>query len=288
MTETSLDSKDKFIGFVDVLGWKKFVEAAEAGTGLSLAALVEAAGVLGKATNLKHLKKHGPSLCPESKYIQRDLDFQITQVTDCVIVSSEVSPAGVINLVGHCWSAVLELLTKGIMCRGYITRGNIYHKNITFIGTGYQNACHKEKNEITAFKRTSDEIGTPFVEIDPTVCDYVESCEDLLVKKMFFRMVEGDGVVKALYPFKRLGHSFMISGLFNKFDPDKEKRSNNNVRQSLQKFKEKIIALVDTENPRAVLKGEHYIAALDAQLKQCDETDELIDKLSSPIPANRR
>ncbi len=33
--------KDKFIGFVDILGWKDKVKAAEAGYGMSLAELKE-------------------------------------------------------------------------------------------------------------------------------------------------------------------------------------------------------------------------------------------------------
>ena len=33
--------KDKFIGFVDILGFKKLVEVAEAGTGMPLAELLD-------------------------------------------------------------------------------------------------------------------------------------------------------------------------------------------------------------------------------------------------------
>lgn len=107
--------KDKFIGFVDILGWKKFVEAAEAGTGMSLTQLREALKELGTPEDEKRFETHGPVICPGSSYVQRNLDFRLKRVSDCVVVSSEVSPAGVINLVGHCWGAVIQLLTKGIM-----------------------------------------------------------------------------------------------------------------------------------------------------------------------------
>ncbi len=36
-----IEFKDKFIGFVDILGFKKMVEAAEAGIGMSLSELLE-------------------------------------------------------------------------------------------------------------------------------------------------------------------------------------------------------------------------------------------------------
>ena len=35
--------------------------------------------------------------------------------------------------------------------------------------------------------------------------------------------------------------------------------------------------LVDKSNPKAVIKAEHYIEALNAQLAVCDRTDEAID-----------
>ena len=88
------DFKDKFIGFVDILGFKKFVEAAEAGTGMSLAELLELLRELGTVDDRRNLEKYGPTICPTSAYRQRDLDFRLTQISDCVVVSTEVSPAG--------------------------------------------------------------------------------------------------------------------------------------------------------------------------------------------------
>ena len=221
--------------------------------------------------------------CPNSRYIQRDLDFRLTQLSDCVIVSSEVSPAGVINLVSHCWGVVIKLLTKGIMCRGNITRGLVYHTDAQIIGSGYQEAYRKEA-QVTAFKREADERGTPFVEIDQVVCDYVRDHGDWCVKEMFSRYVKEDGKVTALFPFQRLEHSFIIVGFRKKFDPEKENRSNQNMRLMIEKLKERVMALVDRSNPNAVSKAEHYIVALDAQLEVCKRTDEMIDMLNSPFP----
>ncbi len=94
--------RDKFIGFVDILGFKQMVAAAAAGTGMSLTELLECLKRLGAPEDQEHFRKYGPTTCPGSIYVQRDLDFQLSQVSDCVVVSSEVSPAGVINLVHHC------------------------------------------------------------------------------------------------------------------------------------------------------------------------------------------
>lgn len=279
--------KEKFIAFVDILGFKQMVQAAENGSGMTLLELIDMLKDLGVQDDRRQYEKNGPIMCPQSQYIQRDLDFKLNQVSDCVVVSSEVSPAGVINLTNHCWKAVIMLLHKGIMCRGYITKGLIYHDDSLFIGTGYQEAYLQEAN-VSAFKREADERGTPFVEVDQAVCEYVAEHGDSCVKEMFSRMVKTDGTVTALFPFQRLCHSFVINGWFgHKFDPLKEKASNDNVRKSIIKVKERILAFIDNNNPRAVRKAEYYVEALNAQLIECDETDKAIDMLCAPFPSRR-
>lgn len=274
--------KDKFIAFIDILGFKQMVEKAEEGSGLSLAEIKDLLGTLGSPATRQSFETHGPTCCPASHRIERHLDFQVSQVSDCAIVSSEVSPAGLINLISHCWGAVIQLLHKGVMCRGYIGRGRIYHSGDDFIGTGYQSVLEAEK-QVSVFRRTADERGTPFVEIDRVVCDYVANCDDACVKEMFKRMTESDGEGVALFPFKRLSHSFVIGGFgVPPFDPDKEKKSNDNLRKWIRGFIERVESLVDRSNPHAVSKAEHYIGALKAQLDMCDQTDAMIDKLCMP------
>ncbi len=151
--------KDKFIAFVDILGFESKVEAAEAKAGLSGSNLRDFCAALGTSEDQANITNYGPTICPESARIRRDIDFQLTQVSDCVIVSAEVSPAGVINLVQHCWGATIKLLTKGVMVRGYVTRGSIFHQGNEIFGTGYQKAVEREKKGVTAFKQEADERG---------------------------------------------------------------------------------------------------------------------------------
>ena len=72
-----------------------------------------------------------------------------------------------------------------------------------------------------------------------------------------------------------------------KFDPEKEKNSNNNMRIALLNMKAHLMQFVDPNNGAAVRKAEHYLAALDGQLQICDNTDETIDWLCQPFPAHR-
>jgi hypothetical protein len=276
----NMEFTDKFIGYVDVLGFKQLVEKAESGHGMSLDDILGLLKEFGSSDERALFDKYGPTTCPHSRFNARNLDFRITPITDCVIVSTEVSPAGVINMIAHCWGIVIKLLPKGIMCRGYITQGPVYHTDTQFIGSGYQNAYEKER-QVTAFKRQADERGTPFVEIDPAICKYVNESGDHCVKEMFARFTKHDGGVVALFPFQQLATSFTISAFGPKLDPDKEKTSNANLRKWITNFKAAILANVDQSNPRAVRKAEHYIEALNAQLEMCDKTDRMIDRLCS-------
>jgi len=179
---------------------------------------------------------------------------------------------------------VVGFLLKGVMCRGYVTRGSIYHSESQIIGTGYQSAFASE-SVVTAFKREADEHGTPFVEIDQPVSEYVAVNGDDCVRKMYGRMVKSDGEVSAIFPFDRLSHSFVIGGFGVKFDPARERRANDVVRSNIRVLRSRVEVRIDSQNPRAVSKGRHYLAMLDDQLAVCDTTDEMIDSLSCPFPS---
>ncbi|MFC1537012.1 hypothetical protein ACFL48_04285 [Pseudomonadota bacterium] len=271
-----MEFQDKFIAFIDILGFKSLIERAEKGEGKTVTEISEILAKLGSSDDLERIRRHGPSMCPHSPCLQKDIDFQLTQISDCVIISTEVSPLGIINLISHCWGAVFSLLNDGLMCRGYITRGSIYHTKFQIIGSGYQNAYQME-SQVSAFKTEADERGTPFVEIDPEVVNYISSNADACIQKMMARMTESDGNVTALYPIARLGHSFMIAGPGIEFDPEKEIASNNNVRAHIYTLQNKLMSFVDESKPSAIKKTMYYMNALDEQLKRCEKTDEVIN-----------
>ncbi|MES9901784.1 MAG: hypothetical protein ABW168_03760 [Sedimenticola sp.] len=282
-----MEFEEKFVAFIDILGFKGLVELAESGESISLSELMENLSKLGDKKDEEKFAKYGGTTCPQSKYISKDLNFRITQISDCVIVSSEVSPAGIINLISHCWGAVIELLMKGIMCRGYITKGLIYHKDNQVIGSGYQKAYLNESG-VTAFKMEANERGTPFVEIDPTILNYVQSSTDRCINEMFSRMVKTESDASALFPFQRLSHSFVIAGFGHDLDPEKEKESNNNMRKLLTTLKERVMSFVDPSNEKAMSKAKHYLRALEDQLVVCNKTEEVIDKLCTPAHGSLR
>lgn len=272
--------KEKFIAYIDVVGFKGLVEASESGRGMPLAELKSLVACLDDPNRRSRFEQYGPAMCPQSLYIERNLDFLITRANDCALVTAEVSPAGVINLIDHCWEAVINLLQRGILCRGYITQGKIHHTELNQIGTGLQRAVEGEKN-VTAFQQDANDRGTPFVEIDKSVCDYIRQYGDECVKKMFDRLTRNVGDVAALFPFKAISHKFAIGPGFPPFEPGQHLKSNNNVRKMLITMKEKVKSYANSADWRAMKKISHYLDALDAQLTVCDRTDAIIRQLAA-------
>lgn len=102
------------------------------------------------------------------------------------------------------------------------------------MGSGFHKAYSME-TAVTAFNKEADERGTPYVEIDPIVVDYVREHGDWRVKEMFGRFIANDGGVSAIFPFKRLVHSYFIGGVgVSKLDPEKEKRNNDQLRRGIR------------------------------------------------------
>jgi hypothetical protein len=280
---TGIQLTEKFIAYVDILGYSALTKAAEAGRGLTFEELQEIQKMLGIEDDRTHHQKYGPTICPHAPRIRHDLDFHIAQVWDSVVVSTELSPAGVIALASHCFEACINLLTKGVMCRGYIRKGMIYHNGQKIFGSGHVDTVAKER-DVSFLKRDADERGTPFIEVDPEVVDYVAKQPDECVKTMFDRMVFSHEGLTAIFPIKRLRHSFIISGYrAPRFDPAKEKKSNNNLRQNIIGLRDKLLSFVDQSDPNVMRKVHHYLRALDEQLKVCDRTDRFIDMLTQPI-----
>jgi hypothetical protein len=280
----TIELTEKFIGFVDIMGFKSLMARADSGNGMSHSELFDISKLLGSDRHRAERVKYGSKICPHAPFVQRDLDFHITQQFDCAVVSAELSPAGAINVLSHCWEVCFALLGKGLMCRGYIKRGLIYHTEKDVFGPGHVDVVEGEK-QVSFFKNDTEASGTPFIEVDPGVVDYVATQPDACVKTMAERMVRTEGGLTAIFPIKRLNHSFMIGGFgMPKFDPEKEKKSLNNVRGWIRRMRLDVEAFIDPANQSAVAKGAHYVRMLDQQLIACDKTEQAIDSLSRPFP----
>lgn len=275
--------QDKFIAFVDILGFESKVESLETHDGTNLSDLLEFCSTLSQQSHTTSIAHYGPIICPASRYISRDLDYEITQVSDCAVISVEISPAGAINLLQHVSACAFGLMTKGIMVRGYVTRGTIYHRNNQFIGTGYQNAFRKEK-QVSAFRFPLDESATPFVEIDPAIVKYVKEETDQCVRKIFKRLTkEDDNGITVVFPFRGLAD---LAGQ-NIGDEETCRRSLNVVREWIADFLKQLSSQSSCSESGAAQKSMYYKKFLEAQLDECTRIEEALKLMKEPAVRGR-
>lgn len=267
-----VEFRNKFIGFVDILGWKNLVERAEAKTDVTLDDLVSyvQAFTTSKTTDPNTTYQH--TICPYSKSLSSNLnlDFQKTQVSDCAILSCEKSPAGIIALIKECHAISYNLLCHGIMCRGYIVTGKVLHEGNKIIGTGYQYALDMEAK-----------FGIPFVGIDSKVDDFVADHTDSCVQRTYSNLVLKNKDFIALFPFRDISDSFIIGSFMGiPFDVEKYKNSNKKNRVFIEKIMKLLIKHTDIENKKAVEKTKVYIQEIIKELIGTRETDDLLNELN--------
>lgn len=272
-----MQPKEKFIAFIDILGFSDLVEKAEK-TGEGFARALELTEALGSEADGQKFADHGPTTCPSSARIQKDLDFKVTQISDCAVLSVEVSPAGIVNLLNHCFVTSLKLLAKGALCRGLILRGNIHHDGRQFIGTGYMTAFRGE-SQVRFLQKDESEKGTPFIALDSEVVQYIQNETDDCVLKMTDRMTRSDGKYTAIYPFKAMGTK-PSSIVTADFDPTYWKEQLNRsigFRQAdLDMFAEQLEKFSDE---KAKSKVAHYAKGLEEVIEELRKRGAQLDRM---------
>lgn len=276
--------EDKFIAYVDILGFKELVERSEKGgdNAPTVEYILELTGKFGSSKE-EDFDRYGPTTCPCAPHNARNLNFRATQISDCVVVSAEASPAGLINLVYHCYKIAFRFLKVGHTCRGYITRGNIYHTDAQFFGTGYQQAYdHESKGKVLIFQREAADEGTPFIEIDPRVCSYVAEQGDSCVKTVFAQLTESDGKRTAISPFFAL-KMLPDTVVDEDFDPTVLKGQFQMVRDSILRLLSQLENAKITANADGRGKIDHIERKLREVLAMKDKQAEITDFLSQPL-----
>ena len=69
---------EKFIGFVDIMGFKSLMARADAGHSMSHTELFDILKLLGADKDRAERIKYGSRICPRAPCIQRDVDFHVT------------------------------------------------------------------------------------------------------------------------------------------------------------------------------------------------------------------
>ena len=271
--------RDKFVAFVDILGFKSKVEAAEQCANSQLSDLLDICRELENQPHIQSIAGYGPIICPESRYNCKDLGYEVTQISDCAVISVEVSPAGIINLLAHVSQSILGLLNYGVMVRGCVTQGRIFHNKKQFIGTGYQNARSGEQS-VRAFRILEGDGATPFVEIAPDVVQYIKNETDACVLEIFGRLTkeDKDHGVTVLFPFRQFTN---VAG-GNIGEPEQCNKDLDVIRDWINDYREKIDFQSPASDPESNQKSKYYRNILDDILAECDEIQNSLELSKQP------
>ena len=282
---TEAKSIDKFIAFFDVLGWKSLVRKTEQNNNWSLKEVIDVLDMIeGEMLSRKELLLDGSKVCPSAPSIKQDIDFCFTMFSDNVVISTEISPTGLVNLIDCCRAIYFRLIMrKGLMCRGYVSRGRIHHSEDYCVGSGLSDVVDGEK-KVSIFRIAAGERGTPFIEIDRSVIQFIdEEISDPCVIGVLKDIVKREEDVAAIFPFKGLD-----PGKFGSFslDPAKARRDVDIVRRWIEGAKNIVARHVDLDCSSARKKERCLTRILDTQLSVCEQTESLVGQMSDVFPAH--
>ena len=129
----------RVIAFVDILGFETIVNKCNEKTILEILSI------------------------PRSYFISQPIEkyknIQISIFSDSIIISFVYSEKqAVYNLLLDLMNIVIQFVGKGVICRGYITKGDVIHNGNELFGPGFIEAYKKEKQMNFPRIGFSDEI----------------------------------------------------------------------------------------------------------------------------------
>ena len=282
MTNSRVKYEDKFVAFIDILGFKGLVEESAANDDPS--SIVRIIERLWTENDRLLYSEYGAEICPNSQRDSKNLSFCITQISDCVIVSAEISPAGAINIVNYCRKIAERLLLReGVLCQGYLAMGKVCHQGTIIFGPAYQEAVNEEK-EAAAIEWIDGSLGTPFIEVNQAISSYIEEAGDECIHKQFSRMTIPYAKYRLISPYGIFTRmiDWVISG---NNTPEQMHREVQSARDIIDTLDKSLIASKPI-NGRAREKIRISCEKLSDARNYLTEADETIDVLASPLPTS--
>jgi hypothetical protein len=129
------DGTERFVAFLDLLGFSNLVEAAEQG-GAQLTRLQDVLGSFSKTLS------NNPST-----------DSRFSYFSDCIVITSDASPQALLDLFQSIHTLTANLLQEDVFVRGAITRGWAFHDERYVYGTAVSRAVRLEE-KVAVYLRT--------------------------------------------------------------------------------------------------------------------------------------
>ncbi|WP_156139585.1 hypothetical protein [Sphingomonas sp. 35-24ZXX] len=127
MDHADRDYRERYVAFMDVLGFSQLVSDADSEP-------YKREVILAIIKSLRNTISEIPPT-----------NFRFTQFSDCIAVSADRTPEGLVSIFSGCAALVSELLQLGVMLRGGIAVGNLVHTSDVLFGTGLLKALKHDR-----------------------------------------------------------------------------------------------------------------------------------------------
>lgn len=150
--------KERYVAFLDLLGFKALVGAAEKEQGEHLRL---------KGT----LERLSQTLCDIPR-----LNFRFTHFSDCIIITSDVVPEALETIFSSVETLTRNLLQYDVLIRGGITRGGAFHSTQYVYGTAVNRAAVIEKEQAQGpLVLLAPEVYEDVTSIGPRLLPWIET-----------------------------------------------------------------------------------------------------------------
>lgn len=187
--ESTMDiMSERFVAFIDILGFKEVVKSIEADNSSGNPNLSKIKSIL----NFMNEETYEPNYSADlpiyvetvQGLIERELgDPRLTYVSDCIVISAEATLDGFKGLSRKIHKITADLAIDGVFCRGAISKGLLYHQGKVMFGSAYNRAYQLEERAAIF----------PRIIVDPDVLDFFDLTDGKMPLAPAFFGIDEDG-----------------------------------------------------------------------------------------------
>lgn len=152
--------QDRIVAFVDIIGFKAIVEKTVSDEAY-FNSIIDSISEI-RREFIKHPKSEFQMKVRDLLYDpfdNPDYKTMVLQVSDCMVISKLANVYGALeDLVLELALAIHILITQGLLCRGCIEYGKVYHTDEYIVGPGYTAAYLGEEKEFVPAVSLSKEV----------------------------------------------------------------------------------------------------------------------------------
>lgn len=168
--DTAYDFEERFVAFIDILGFKELIFNLEKESDKE--ELRKVKSILNFMNEETIESRYGTDLpiyeLKDGIALEKELgNPRMLYVSDCMVISADPTLDGFKILSNKIHKIISDLAVDGYFCRGAITKGSLFHHGNVLFGSAYIKAYHLESKAIY-----------PRIILDPDIIDFFELTDD--------------------------------------------------------------------------------------------------------------